>query len=90
MTRENTAESLTPREGEVLPAPSSRRVDLHDAEAIRREMAAVYRDMRSKKIESQDGSRLVFVLSALRQAYETDVLEKRVRLLEGRTIYGKP
>lgn len=62
------------------------KIDLRNAEAMRREMAAVYRDMRAKRIDVHDGTRLVYVLNALRQAYETDVLQKRLEKLE--SFYG--
>lgn len=86
MSGKNTSGSGVIREGEVIPCPPPK-IDLRNAEAIRREMAAVYRDMRSGKIETQDGTRLVYVLTALRQAYETDILERRVQDLERRTAY---
>ena len=60
-------------------------IDLRDAKAIRREMAAVYRDMRAGHIETQEGTRLVYVLDRLIKAYETGVLQDRLELLE-RTI----
>lgn len=63
------------------------KIDLRNAEAMRREMAAVYREMRSGKIDVQDGTRLVYVLNMLRQAYETDVLQKRLEKLE--EFHGK-
>lgn len=62
--------------------PPPKKIDLRNAEAMRREMAAVYRDMRNGKIETKDGTRLMFALNALRQAYETDLLEKRLERLE--------
>jgi len=49
---------------------------------MRRELAAVYRDMRAGRIDSQTGTRLAYVLNMLRQAYETDVLQKQFESLE--------
>jgi len=83
--------------GEFLPAnrdstggeddhPSPPKIDLRNAEAMRREMADVYRAMKSGKIKSQDGTRFVYVLGELRRAYETDVLQKRLEKLE--EFYG--
>ena len=81
-----------PVSGEFLPAnrdstggkgdTSPPKIDLRNAEAMRRELAAVYRDMRAKRIDMQDGTRLAYVLNMLRQAYETDVLQRRVEELE--------
>ncbi|MHB8622073.1 MAG: hypothetical protein ACYC9J_00435 [Sulfuricaulis sp.] len=75
--------SLQPVEaaGELLP-PTPGRIDLRDAHAIRRELAAVYRDMRGGKIEGQDGTRLAYVLDLIRKAYETGTLQEKVETLE--------
>ena len=63
----------------VIPTP---KIDLRDAHAIRRELGSVYRDMRSGRITSQDGTRLAYVLDLLRKAHETGLLKDRVTLLE--------
>lgn len=68
-----------------LLAPTPAKIDLRDAHALRRELAAVYRDMRAGKIEAQDGTRLAYVLDMIRKAYETSVLQDRIELLQ-RTI----
>ncbi len=65
----------------VIPTP---KIDLRDAHAIRRELGSVYRDMRSGRITSQDGTRLAYVLDLMRKAYETAVLEDRVIALEAK------
>ncbi len=62
--------------------PTPPKIDLRDAQAIRREMAVVYRDMRSGKMETQDGTRLVYVLDMIRKAYETGSLAERMEMLE--------
>ena len=69
--------SLTP-----TPLP---KIDLRDAHAIRRELGAVYRDMRTGRVEAQDGTRLAYVLDQLRKAYETGMLQDRIEAME-RTI----
>lgn len=79
--------------GEFLPAESrqqggkglapSPKIDLRDAHAIRRELGAVYRDMRNKRIDSADGTKLAYVLDLLRRSYETCVLQDRLEKLEG-------
>ncbi len=73
------------QEGKAL-APRHPKIDLRDTHAIRREMASVYRDMRTGRIETQDGTRLVYVLDMLRKAYETAVLEERIQKLEERQL----
>ena len=71
--------------GNVLTLTPLPKVDLRNAEAIRRELGSVYRDMRAGHIASQDGTRLAYVLDMVRKAYETAVLAERLELLE-RTI----
>ena len=71
----------------VLDATTLRRVptppiNLHDLEAVRREMARVYRDMRSMKIDSQDGTRLIYALSQIGKLHEIVLIEQRVVALE--------
>lgn len=67
-------------ESQLAPIPP--KIDLRDAHAIRRELAAVYRDMRAGRIETQDGTRLAFVLDRLLKAYEASLLQDRIELLE--------
>ncbi|AKM43802.1 hypothetical protein NL30_29005 [Burkholderia contaminans] len=73
--------SETTTELVVLPAP---RVNLHNLDAVRREMAKVYRDMRTNRIDSQDGARFVFVLSQIAKMFELCDLEQRIGRLEQR------
>jgi len=73
-------------DGEVLdPIPSNQvgKIRLNDAENIRLEMARVYKDMRTGRIDTQEGTRLTYVLDMLRKAYETCELQKRIELLGG-------
>ena len=80
----NVPEVYDQQEEMLTPTPYQK-IDLRDAHAIRRELAAVYRDMRAGCIETQDGTRLAYVLDRLRTAYETAVLQDRIELLE-RTV----
>jgi len=66
----------------VMPHTPQKKIDLRNAHAIRREMACVYRDMRTGKIETQEGTRLAYTLNLIRQAFETCVLEDRIAHLE--------
>lgn len=84
MNVKRMAETVDIQGGELVPIPPPK-LDLRDAHAIRRELAAVYRDMRSGAIEAQDGTRLAYVLDMIRKAYETSVLQERLELVE-RTI----
>ena len=45
-------------------------------------MARVYRDMRAGRIESQDGTRLTYVLSQIGKLIESGENEKRLEALE--------
>lgn len=71
--------------GKIVTLTPHPKIDLHDAHAIRRELGAVYRDMRSGCIETQEGTRLAYVLDMIRKAYDTSVLQDRIEMLE-RTI----
>ena len=62
--------------------PSPARIDLYNPTEIRREMGKVYRDMRTGKIPAQDGTRLAYVLDMIRKAYETDVLQEKILIIE--------
>jgi hypothetical protein len=73
----------------LTPTPPPK-IDLRDAHAIRREIAAVYRDMRAGRIVCQDGTRLAFVLDMLRKAHETAVLQDRIESLERTIDWRKP
>lgn len=66
--------------GKVLATP--KKIDLKTIDSVRVEMAKVYRDMRSGKIETSDGSRLVYVLAQLGKLVELYDIEKRINLLE--------
>jgi hypothetical protein len=58
-------EVLPARRLAAVPTPLKRRaIDLATLSDIRREMGRVYRDMRARRIETADGSRLVYVWSA--------------------------
>ena len=51
-------------------------------DVIRKEMAAVYRDMRAGRIDCNDGTRLAYVLDLLRKTHETNVMKERLGALE--------
>jgi hypothetical protein len=72
--------------GDLLPTPKE--IKLKTADDVRLEMARVYRDMRQGRIESQEGTRLVYVLSVLNKAIETGIIESRMESLE-RTLKAK-
>ena len=65
-----------------FPPPTTPKIDLRDAHAIRRELGSVYRAMRSGQIQTQDGTRLAYVLDLLRRAVETSDLQDRIASIE--------
>ncbi|MCW1908502.1 MAG: hypothetical protein KIH63_004135 [Candidatus Saccharibacteria bacterium] len=72
-------------QGEVLsPTPSNTlsKIRLNDAETIRMEMARLYKDMRLGRIDTQDGTRLAYVLDMVRKAHETCELQRRVEIID--------
>jgi hypothetical protein len=62
--------------------PTPPKIDLRDAHALRRELASVYRDMRAGRIETQEGTRLAYVLDLIRKAFETEDIKRRIELIE--------
>lgn len=79
---------MTPLSGtatEVVVLPTPRALNLHNLDAVRREMARVYRDMRTNRIDSQDGARFVFALSQIAKMFEMCDLEQRIGQLEQQT-----
>lgn len=85
MSKSSDKESPATIDGEsmaLLPTPP--RIDLKSIDDIRLEMARVYREMRSKTIETQDGTRLVYVLAAMGKLIELHEIEKRLSALEAK------
>lgn len=70
---------------EVFDAPTPR-LNLSTSEDVRREMARVYREARSRQIEPSEATKLVFILTQILRAHEQVVLEGRISALEQRRI----
>jgi hypothetical protein len=68
----------------VLPTPTRRKAQLTNLDGVRTEMARVYRDMESGKRDSQEGSRLVYVLTQIAKVLELTEIERRLIILEGK------
>src|SRR5215472_1257516 len=62
---------------------TSSRIDLKTIDDVRVEMARVYRDMRSGKIDTADGTKLAYVLAQIGKLIEAGELEKRLEAVEG-------
>jgi len=86
MSGNNLPETFDEQGNPLTPTPI--KIDLRDAHAIRRELGAVYRDMRQGRIDPADGTKLAYVLDAIRKAYETGIIESRMEALE-RTINAR-
>jgi hypothetical protein len=77
----NMPEGIDGRTVTVLPTPP--RIDLKTIDDVRVEMARVYRDMRAARIDTQEGTRLAYVLAQLGKLIESGEIEQRVEALEG-------
>ena len=63
----------------VIPTPPLKLATIEDC---RREMARVYRDARSGTTDTQDASRLVYMLTSIAKMIEIGQLEQRLTILE--------
>lgn len=66
----------------LLPTTRRRKPQLTTLEGVRVEMARVYREMEAGTRESQEGSRLVYVLTAICKVLELTEIERRLDRLE--------
>lgn len=82
--KDETAATIDGQSGEVDPTP--RRIDLKTLDHVKVEMARVYREMRFKKLESQDGTRLVYVLGQIGKIIELAEIERRLIDLEQKAL----
>lgn len=79
MTEEKDVQA-TVLEGELLtPTPP---IGLHNVKAVRREMASVYRDMRTGRIDVNEGTKLVYALDRIREAFKTEELDTKLQVIE--------
>lgn len=62
--------------------PPLRKIDLRDANAMRRELATVYREARSGRIPAAEATRLAHILEIMRRMHETVELAGRIERLE--------
>lgn len=70
--------------GRLDPTPA--KIDLKTIDDVRLEMAKVYRAMKGGKIETSDGTKLVYVLGQIGKMIEVHDIEQRLTLLENRKI----
>ena len=85
-----TAEVVPERRLTPVPTPLRRRaIDLATLNDVRREMCRLYRDMRTRRIDTQDGTRMTYVLSQIAKIIELGQFQGRVEALE-RAIRSRP
>lgn len=68
----------------LVPTPRRRKAQLDRLDGVRVEMSRVYREMESGRRDSQDGSRLVYVLTQIAKVLELTEIERRMAALEER------
>lgn len=79
----NLAELVPERRLAVVPTPLRRRsIDLANLTDVRREMGRIYRDMRVRRIDSQEGTRMVYVLSQIGKLIAQIDVEGRLEAIE--------
>ncbi len=92
MTTENAPVPLdkpqAPRVFALVPTPRRRGPVLETLTEVRREMARVYRQMRHGRIDTQDATRMTYVLTQLAKLIQTVELEARVEAVE-RALGGR-
>lgn len=86
MTQKKETKQPVMHEGQVLQALPTPQIKLATIEDCRREMARVYRDARTAKIDTSEASRLVYMLSQIGKLIETGQLEQRLIELEQKLI----
>ena len=86
MNRVEIPEQVRTVIGEIVDPTPPARVDLRNLEAVRREMARVYREMRAGELPPESGTRLVYVLDRIGKLIETAQVEQRLVELERRLL----
>lgn len=79
--KQNTPVTIDGSGLDIVPTP---RINLSSLEDIRREGCRVYREIRSGKIPSSDGTRLIYVLDRIAHMIEMGQLETRLAALEAK------
>ena len=74
----------------LLPSPRRRGPVLETLTDVRREMARVYRHMRHGRIDTQDATRMTYVLSQIARIIQTAELDARVTAVERALGSRKP
>ena len=75
---EQTPRKRGPPKVTLLPALPGRQPRLANLEGVRVEMSRIYLEMKSGKRDSQEGSRLVYVLTQIAKVLELTEIERRL------------
>jgi len=76
------SKTLESRTGKVLTMKPTPRLELSTIDAVRREMARLYREAKAGNIQTADASRLAFILAQVGKLIEIGSLEARLNALE--------
>ena len=66
----------------LLPTPHRRGPVLETLTDVRREMARVYRQMRHGRIDTQDATRMTYVLTQIAKIIQVSELDARIEAVE--------
>ena len=66
----------------LLPSPRRRGPVLEALTDVRREMARVYRQMRHGRIDTQDATRMTYVLTQIAKIIQVSELDARIEAVE--------
>ena len=83
MVVRKAAKPLVVVEGQLLVAVPTPQLKLATIDDCRREMARVYREAKTAKLDMADASRLVYMLTSIAKMIEIGQLEQRITQLEG-------
>lgn len=85
---DDAPETLDGRGLRLLPTPCPT-IHLKTLDDVRLEMAKVYRGMKTRKIDTQDGTRLTYVLAQIGKLIESSKIADRIEALE-RALGSRP
>lgn len=68
------------------PDPTPPKIKLSNIEDVRREMATIYREARTGKVDISDAGRLAYILTGIGKLIEVEQVEQRLMELERRLL----
>lgn len=90
MTENSNAETVKTVNDSSVTVERTPKVNLKTLHDIRREMAKVYRDVKFGNLESQEGSRRVYMLAQIGKIIEVAEIELRLKTLEAAQLTRLP